>query len=228
MNWLSQTLASSLGKKLIMSITGLFLILFLTGHLLGNLQLLKDDGGKAFNEYAKFMTTTPVVKILSYVTYISIIIHVIYSLILTIHNRKSRPVGYAVSRPSENSVWTSRNMGILGTFILIFLVIHLRSFWYEMHFGSIPVIAYEGGGEIKNLYLVVVKAFSQGWYVSLYAVSMAVLAFHLSHGFQSAFQTLGLRHQKYTPVIKAAGLLFAIIVPALFALQPIYIYLKNL
>ncbi len=228
MNWLSQTLASSLGKKLIMSITGLFLILFLTGHLIGNLQLLKNDGGQAFNEYAKFMTTTPVVKILSWLTYFSIIVHVIYSLILTIHNRKSRPVRYAVSCPSENSVWTSRNMGILGTFILIFLVIHLRSFWYEMHYGSLPAIAYEGGGQIKNLYLIVIEAFSQLWYVLLYVVSMAVLAFHLSHGFQSAFQTLGLRHQKYTPAIKAAGLLFAIIVPALFALQPVYIYLKNL
>ncbi|MCH7513795.1 MAG: succinate dehydrogenase cytochrome b subunit [Bacteroidetes bacterium] len=228
MNWLSQTLTSSLGKKLIMALTGLFLILFLTGHLLGNLQLLKDDGGQAFNEYAKFMTTTPVIKILSYLTYICIILHVIYSLILTIHNRKARPIKYAVSRQSENSVWTSRNMGILGTIVLLFLVIHLRSFWYEMHYGSIPTIEYEGGGQIKNLYQIVVEAFSQLWYVILYVVSMAALAFHLSHGFQSAFQTLGLRHQKYTPIIKSAGLLFAILVPALFALQPVYIYLKNL
>lgn len=228
MNWLSQTLTSSLGKKLIMALTGLFLILFLTGHLLGNLQLLKDDGGQAFNEYAKFMTTTPVIKILSYLTYICIILHVIYSLILTIHNRKARPIKYAVSRQSENSVWTSRNMGILGTIVLLFLVIHLKSFWYEMHYGSIPTIEYEGGGQIKNLYQIVVEAFSQLWYVILYVVSMAALAFHLSHGFQSAFQTLGLRHQKYTPIIKSAGLLFAILVPALFALQPVYIYLKNL
>ena len=228
MNWLSQTLTSSLGKKLIMALTGLFLILFLTGHLLGNLQLLKDDGGQAFNEYAKFMTTTPVIKILSYLTYICIILHVIYSLILTIHNRKARPIKYAVSHQSENSVWTSRNMGILGTIVLLFLVIHLRSFWYEMHYGSIPTIEYEGGGQIKNLYQIVVEAFSQLWYVILYVVSMAALAFHLSHGFQSAFQTLGLRHQKYTPIIKSAGLLFAILVPALFALQPVYIYLKNL
>lgn len=228
MNWLSQTLTSSLGKKLIMALTGLFLILFLTGHLLGNLQLLKDDGGQAFNEYAKFMTTTPVIKILSYLTYICIILHVIYSLILTIHNRKARPIKYTVSRQSENSVWTSRNMGILGTIVLLFLVIHLRSFWYEMHYGSIPTIEYEGGGQIKNLYQIVVEAFSQLWYVILYVVSMAALAFHLSHGFQSAFQTLGLRHQKYTPIIKSAGLLFAILVPALFALQPVYIYLKNL
>jgi len=228
MNWLSQTLTSSLGKKLIMALTGLFLILFLTGHLIGNLQLLKDDGGQAFNEYAKFMTTTPIVKILSYLTYISIILHVFYSLILTINNLKSRPIKYAVNRQSENSVWTSRNMGILGTLILIFLVIHLRSFWYEMHFGSIPTIAYEGGGQIKNLYLIVVEAFSHLWYVILYVVSMVALAFHLTHGFQSAFQTLGLRHLKYTPLIKIAGLLFAILVPALFALQPVYLYLKNL
>ena len=204
MNWLSQTLTSSLGKKLIMALTGLFLILFLTGHLLGNLQLLKDDGGQAFNEYAKFMTTTPVIKILSYLTYICIILHVIYSLILTIHNRKARPIKYAVSRQSENSVWTSRNMGILGTIVLLFLVIHLSSFWYEMHYGSIPTIEYDGGGQIKNLSQIVVEAFSQLWYVILYVVSMAALAFHLSPGCHCVFQTLGLMQPKSTPIIKIA------------------------
>jgi len=228
MNWLSQTLASSLGKKLIMSTTGLFLVLFLTGHLLGNMQLLREDGGRAFNEYAKFMTTTPIVKILSYLTYASIIVHTIYSIVLTIHNRRARPIQYAATNSSANSLWTSRNMGILGTLVFIFLVIHLRSFWYEMHFGSIPTVEYEGGGQIKNLYLIVVEAFSELWYVALYVVCMIALAFHLSHGFQSAFQTLGLSHPKYTPFVKTMGMAFAIIVPTLFALQPIYLYLKNL
>lgn len=211
-----------------MSTTGLFLILFLTGHLLGNMQLFREDGGRAFNEYAKFMTTTPPIKILSYFTYISIIVHTIYSIVLTIHNRRARPIRYAALSSSENSVWTSRNMGILGTLVFIFLVIHLRSFWYEMHYGSIPTVEYEGGGQIKNLYLIVVEAFSQLWYVILYVVCMIALAFHLSHGFQSALQTLGFNHPKYTPFIKKVGMAFAIIVPTLFALQPIYIYLKNL
>ena len=224
MNWLTQTLSSSPGKKLIMASTGLFIILFLTGHLLGNMLIFKDDGGRAFNEYAKFMTTTPMVQALSYVTYLSILFHVVYSIILTRMNRAARPVKYAVTKGNENSSWTSRNMGILGTIVLVFIVIHLKSFWWEMHYGDIPVVEYEGGGHIKNLYAIVVEAFSQLWYVILYVICMLVLAFHLSHGFQSAFQTLGLSHPKYTPFIKKVGMGFAIIVPLLFALMPIYIY----
>ena len=228
MNWLSQTLSSSLGKKLLMAATGLFLVLFLTGHLLGNMLLFREDGGKAFNEYAKFMTTTPLVKVLSYLTYFSILFHVIYSVVLTRVNRKARPVGYNLTRRNENSPWTSRNMGILGALILIFIVIHLKSFWWEMHYGSVPLVEYEGGGQIKNLYVIVVEAFSQLWYVALYVVSMGVLAFHLSHGFQSAFQTLGLSHPKYTPFIKKVGMGYAILVPLLFALMPIYMYIQTL
>ena len=227
MNWLTQALSSTLGKKLIMALTGLFLILFLVGHLLGNLQLFKDDGGQAFNEYAKFMTTNPIVKILSYITYISVIIHVINSIRLTLANRKARPVDYAVKSRSQNSDWSSRNMGILGTLILIFLVIHMRSFWYEMHFGQMPMVEYEGGEQIKDLYAVVVVAFKELWYVLLYVACMAALGFHLVHGFQSAFQTLGLSHPKYTPFIKIAGFSFAIIVPILFATMPVFLYLKD-
>ena len=226
MNWLTETLSSSLGKKLVMALTGLFLVVFLTGHLLGNLQLFNDDGGQSFNEYAKFMTTAPIVKLLSYVTYLAIIGHVIYSIVLTIHNRGARPIQYARNERSANSLWTSRNMGILGTLVLIFLVIHLKSFWYEMHFGQIPMVEYNGV-EIHNLYLVVGEAFSHEWYVILYVISMAALAFHLSHGFQSAFQTLGLSHVKYTPLIKTLGYTYAIVVPVLFALMPLYLYFQQ-
>lgn len=225
MSWLSQALSSSLGKKLLMAMTGLFLIIFLIGHLLGNMLIFKDDGGQAFNEYAKFMTTTPVVLALSILTYVSIIGHVIYSIVITIHNRKSRPIQYALSNASANSVWTSRSMGILGTFVLIFIVIHLKSFWFEMKFGSIPMVDYDSGS-MKNLYLIVSVAFSESWYVAFYVVAMMILAFHLSHGFKSAFQTLGLSHIKYTPLIKLVGTSFSIIVPILFASMPIYMYMK--
>lgn len=225
MSWLSQALSSSLGKKLLMAATGLFLIIFLIGHLLGNMLLFKDDGGQAFNEYAKFMTTTPAVLVLSILTYVSILAHVIYSIIITIHNRKSRPVQYAISDSSANSLWTSRSMGVLGTFILIFIVIHLKSFWFEMKFGNIPVANYDSGS-IKDLYLIVSEAFSEAWYVAIYVFSMIMLAFHLSHGFRSAFQTLGLSHIKYTPLIKTIGMAFAIIVPILFASMPVYMYMK--
>ena len=224
MSWFTNTLSSSLGKKLIMSFTGLFLILFLVGHVSGNTLLFKEDGGLAFNAYAKFMTTNPAVKVLSYITYISILGHVIYSIILTITNKKARPIGYAVSTKDSKSTWNSKSMSALGLIILLFLVAHLKGFWYEMHWGTIGV---DSTGN-KDLYSVVFKAYSQLWYVILYVFSMIVLSFHLSHGFSSAFQTLGLNHKKYTPAIKFIGKLFSIVVPVLFAMMPIYMYLKNL
>lgn len=226
MSWVIRTLRSTLGRKLIMALTGLFLILFLTGHVSGNLLLFKTDGGEAFNVYAKFMTTNPAVKLLSYLTYISVIGHVIYSILLSRHNKSARPVSYAESKASTNSAWSSRNMGVLGTIILVFLAGHLYGFWYQMHWGNIPTVPY--GDEVyKDLYSVVNLAFQQGWLVALYVVSMVFLGFHLSHGFASAFQTLGLNHKKYSPAIKAIGQFYCIVVPALFASMPLYIYFTS-
>ena len=223
MNWFNKLLSSTLGRKLLMALTGLFLILFLVVHLIGNLQLLKHDEGEAFNVYAKFMTSNPLIMIISYVNYACIIVHALWALLLTIGNRNARgSEGYAVIKNS--SPWTSRNMGILGTLILIFLVIHLRTFWYEMHWGGIPTKNYDGS-EVKDLYTIVDAAYAQLWYVILYVVSMAVLGFHLWHGFMSSFQTLGLNHSKYNPLIAFVGKAFAIIVPALFALIPIWMFL---
>ena len=207
-----------------MALTGLFLILFLVVHLAGNLQLLYNDEGRAFNIYAHFMTTNPLIKIIGYVNYTMIILHVIWAIILTRRNRSARgPEGYSVS--DNSSTWPSRNMGILGSLIFIFLVIHLRGFWYEMHWGNIPTANYDGE-DYRNLFAVVDAAYEQLWFVALYVVSMAILAFHLYHGFGSAFQTLGLNHVKYNGVIKTVGVAFSIIVPVLFALIPIVMYLK--
>jgi len=226
MSWVTKTLNSTLGRKLIMALTGLFLILFLTGHVSGNLLLFKGDGGQAFNMYAKFMTTNPAVKLLSYLTYISVIGHIIYSILLSQHNKSARPVSYSTSKGSTNSAWSSRNMGILGTIILIFLVVHLQGFWAQMHWGEVPTITYEG--EVyKNLFLIVSEAFKQEWLVALYVISMVFLGFHLSHGFASAFQTFGINHKKYSPAIKAIGTAYAILVPALFASMPVYIYFSS-
>ena len=223
MNWFNKLLTSTLGRKLLMALTGLFLILFLVVHLIGNLQLLKDDNGEAFNVYAKFMTSNPVIKTISYVNYACFIIHALWALFLTIGNRRARGTqSYAVIKNS--SPWTSRSMGILGTLILIFLVIHLKTFWYEMHWGGIPTVNYDGE-EVKDLYATVAMAYSSLWYVVLYVFSMLILAFHLWHGFVSSFQTLGLNHPKYNPLIAFVGKAFAIIVPALFALIPIWMFL---
>ncbi|QDH79945.1 succinate dehydrogenase cytochrome b subunit [Echinicola soli] len=227
MSWVTKTFTSTLGRKLLMALTGLFLIVFLIGHVSGNMLLFKDDGGQAFNEYAKFMTTNPAVKILSYLTYISILAHVVYAIILSAKNKKARPVGYSESKANTNSSWNSRNMGVLGTIILIFIVVHLQNFWAQMHWGGIPMVNYESG-EFKDLYAVVYGAFANIGLVALYVVAMAFLGFHLNHGFASAFQTLGLNHKKYTPAIKFIGAAFSIIVPALFASMPIYIYFSTL
>jgi len=226
MTWVTKTLNSTLGRKLIMALTGLFLILFLTGHVSGNMLLFKGDGGQAFNMYAKFMTTNPAVKLLSYLTYISVLGHIIYSIALSQHNKSARPVPYSTSNGSSNSAWSSRNMGVLGTIILIFLVVHLQGFWAQMHWGEVPLITYEGE-EYKNLFLIVSEAFKQEWLVALYVLSMIFLGFHLSHGFTSAFQTLGINHKKYSPAIKAIGTAYSILVPALFASMPVYIYFSS-
>jgi succinate dehydrogenase / fumarate reductase cytochrome b subunit len=206
-----------------MALTGLFLITFLVVHLIGNLQLLKTDEGQAFNIYAKFMTSNPLIKIVSYVNYTAIVLHVVWAIILTVRNRAARPESYAVSKNS--STWTSRNMGILGTLILIFLVIHLKGFWAQMHWGEMTYKTYDGE-EVKDLYKVVSEAYGSLSYVAIYVFSMCALGFHLWHGFASAFQTLGLNHLKYNGVISFVGKSFAVIVSALFALIPIWMYLS--
>lgn len=248
---------SHIVKKYWMAFTGLFLCLFLTGHLAGNLQLFMDGyaGQLQFNEYAVFMTTNPAVKILSYVTYISILFHAIDGLVITIANKKARPEGYAYSKPSANSMWSSRNMGILGTIILVYVVVHMQNFWYEYKFGETPYMMSEDGtapilqdgsivkgGEIsangevisagetlgfamRDLYTIVMESFTNPILVLFYVLAMAALAFHLVHGFQSAFQSIGLRNKKYTPIITKAGYAFAIIVPLLFAIIPIYLFI---
>ncbi|MFP5439231.1 MAG: succinate dehydrogenase cytochrome b subunit [Bacteroidia bacterium] len=129
----SAFLKSSIAKKYWMALTGLFLCLFLVGHLLGNLQLIFSDA-LAFNTYALFMTTNPAVKALSYLTYISILFHAIDGIVLTVQNKKARPVGYVMNRPQKNTIWASRNMAVLGTIILVFIVTHMVNFWAVMHF----------------------------------------------------------------------------------------------
>ncbi len=247
MSWVKNVVTGSLGKKFLMSLTGLFLITFLVVHLIGNLQLLKDDGGYAFNTYSVFMTTNPIIKTVSYILYFSILLHVFVSIALTIKNSKARPTGYRVNKPGSTSIWQSRNMGILGTIVLIFLVIHLQGFWAQYKWGDMPYVKYEFNdvGEVsrssianqdvteelkheegvyRDLFMVVEDAFAQWWIVAIYVVSMIGLAFHLSHGFQSAFQTLGINHASYTPTIKFVGMVFSIVIPALFAWIPIYFF----
>lgn len=220
----SALIKSSLAKKYWMAATGLFLCTFLIGHLAGNLQLLlpAEEALPIFNEYAKFMTTNPLIKVLSYLTYFSILFHSVDGILLFIQNKKARPVKYAYNKPGANSTWASRNMGLLGSVVLFFIIVHMRSFWYEMHFGS---VALDINGN-KDLYTITAAAFQELWYVIMYVVCMIAIAFHLSHGFASAFQSIGANHAKYSPVIKKVGAAFGILIPLAFAIIPVVLYLR--
>lgn len=222
MNWFNKFLRSSIGNKLVMSLTGLFLIIFLVVHLIGNLQLLAGDGGEQFNMYTKFMTTSPLVKTISYLLYTFILLHAIQGIALFRRNRAARPVRYAVTT-GANSGFASRNMGPLGVIILVFILLHMWQFWFQMKTGGVDMVSY-GEETVKDLYTPVSVAFSSWYYVLIYVVSMVVIGLHLWHGFQSAFQTLGLNHKKYTPVIQFVGKLYSVVIPAGFALIPLLFF----
>ena len=227
MSWFSDAFTSSIGRKVLMALTGLFLIMFLTVHLAGNLQLLADDQGKSFNIYSHFMADNSFIQLVSKGNFFFILLHVIVAVTLARKNKKARPIGYKVRGGSSNSSWASRSMTLLGVLTLIFLLIHLRGFWYELKFGSVPTVSYDGV-EMHNSFLVVQEAYTNILYVGFYVVAMIILGFHLLHGFSSAFQTLGLNHTKYTPLIKWLGRLYAVLVAFLFAIIPIILYVKSL
>jgi succinate dehydrogenase / fumarate reductase cytochrome b subunit len=227
MSWISKTFSSSIGRKIVMSLTGLFLCTFLVVHLVGNLQLFKHDGGTAFNVYSHFMGTNPIIRTIEWGLVLGFGFHIYEALMLTRRNQAARPQKYAVNHSEQNSEWTSRNMGILGSLILIFLIVHLYNFFWRARFGGLDKI---GGTNVEtrdydNLYMAVVSSFHVWWYVLLYVAAQFSLGYHLWHGFGSGFQTLGLNHRKYTPLIKAVGYGFAVVVSAAFAAMPLYFFL---
>jgi len=235
MSWLSTTFTSSVGKKVLMALTGLFLCNFLVVHLVGNLQLLSpecgDMEGYAFNKYTAFMTSFPLIKATSYFLYAALLFHAFQGLFMEKANRAARPVKYVVNRAEENSPWYSRSMALLGTIMLVFLVIHMWMFWAKMKFGGIEPVIYTVDGtqeELKDMYGLVKTSFSNLWYVILYVVSMVAVGYHLLHGFKSAFQSLGLNHVKYNGFINLVGTSLSVIVPFLFALIPVVMYVKQL
>jgi succinate dehydrogenase / fumarate reductase, cytochrome b subunit len=229
MNWFTKTFSSTIGRKIVMSITGLFLCSFLVVHLIGNLTLFKGDDGATFNLYSHFMANNPIIRTMEIVLVLGFAFHIYDALVLTRRNKSARPVGYAENHPQENSNWSSRNMGLLGTVILVFLIIHLWNFFVPARFGGVAGLEGLEGVVIENvnydnLYLKVVQSFQIWWYVVIYVVAMVALAYHLIHGFQSAFQSLGLTHKKYTPFIKTFGVIFSVAVCFGFAIIPIYFF----
>lgn len=255
MNWSYKMLSSSIGQKILMSLTGLFLCSFLVIHLIGNIQLLNEDGGLSFNQYTVFMTTSPLIKAISYLLYFTIVFHAYKGLVLAFRNKQARTSKYAISPGNSTSFWASRWMGVLGTIILVFIVVHMSEFWFEYKFGQLPYKQYEvnlSTGEpiaindynqpittkmveyiegnskivvVKDIYGITRTAFKNPFIVLLYVFSMGAIAFHLIHGFKSAFQTLGLNHSKYNPLIRFLGLwVFGILIPLAFAVLPVYIF----
>ena len=226
MSWIFRFLSSSLGQKLIMSLTGIFLILFLIVHLAGNLQLLKNDGGEAFNIYAYFMTSNPLIKAVSYGLYFFILLHAIQGIIITVKNKRAKGRKYAVNT-SANATFASKHMALLGVLVLAFLFMHMGDFWLKMKMGQLSIVEYEGYEQgISDLYERVAVAFKVLWIVIAYVIGQIALGLHLWHGFESAFQTLGLSHKKYTPLISFVGKAFPIIVPFGFAIIPVLMFLN--
>ncbi len=224
MKWIINFLTSSIGRKLVMSLTGLFLITFLPVHLLGNIQLCWSDEGVAFNTYAKFMTGNPLIKFVSYGLYFFILLHTVQGILIWLSNKSAKGSKYAVQ--GKNASFASRNMGPLGTIILIFILIHMYQFWLKMKMpGGLEMTTIDGV-EMKNLFVQVVYTFTNPLFVIFYVLSMIAIGFHLSHGFQSAFQTLGLNHKKYTPLINGIGIAYSVLIPLGFAAIPIWMYMK--
>ena len=218
MSW-KNYFSTSVGKKIQMSLTGLFLILFLVVHCYINAQIFWNDGGEKFKEAAHFMGTNFVIRVIEIGLFAFLILHIIQGLMLWSKNRLKRSVRYAVSAGNATSKWYSRSMAILGILILLFLIIHIRMFWapnrFEQTFGA---------GEL-DLYSMMRDEFQNVVYVAIYVFGCISLAWHLVHGFFSAFQTLGLGMNKYKGMIKAVGVTFSIIVPLIFALMPVAFYL---
>lgn len=215
----SSMFKSSLGKKLVMGITGLFLISFLMVHCFLNSLIFLNDGGETFNLGAEFMAKNWVIRAMEIVLFGGLLWHIIQAAILTRQNKKARPVAYAASNPSANSKWYSRSMGLLGTILLIFLIIHLRHFWVVSRFTD------EITSGRETLFNEMKEVFSQLWVVILYCLAMVSLGYHLLHGFKSAFQTLGWNHVKYNSIIEKTGVIISTVLPVLFAAMPIAIYM---
>jgi succinate dehydrogenase / fumarate reductase cytochrome b subunit len=220
---MSNILTSSIGKKLMMSLAGLFLVVFLLVHLGINLSLIFADTREPFNKAAHFMATNIIVKVMEIVLFGGFLLHMIYGVVLQLQNWFARPQRYKKENFAQTSFF-SKFMIHTAAIITLFLVIHLFDFYLKAKFfGAVPSVIYDGK-EYHDLGILVVEKFKIGGVVVFYIACFLLLAFHLLHGFQSAFQSLGLNHRIFTPLIKTLGVLYTILVTAGFILIPIYIY----
>lgn len=226
-------LFASIGRKFLMSVTGLFLILFLIVHMSLNLMLILDDTGDLYNMVCHFMATNPLIKVIEPVLAIGFVIHILWSLVISYQNMKARPIGYNTKKQGVNSTWASRNMLILGALMLIFLGMHLMQFWVKMKFTGDPLLAekeiMQAGVPVmmENGYALVSELFKNSViYSIIYIAGGILLGMHVSHGFWSAFQTIGFNNliwrSRLFVLAKVIGWIFALG----FGIVPLYFMIK--
>lgn len=227
MKW-SDFFTSSVGKKFVMALTGIFLISFLIIHVCINACIFNDlpifdpsDNGDMFNRAAHFMATSVVVRVMEYGLFLGFILHIVQGFVLEAKNLSRRGKGYKISLGNRGSKWYSRTMGLLGTLLLLFLIMHIAHFWVPSRITGLEPVA---GKNYHDLFLVMVNVFQEPLIVILYVIGCISLAYHLLHGFQSAFRTLGVHNSRYLKLIKSMGAGFSIVVPFVFAIMPVSIY----
>jgi len=211
MNWLTNTFGSSVGKKLMMAVTGLFFCVFLVLHLAGNLTIY--IGKDAFNSYAQHLHSLgPLLTLAEWGLLIFAVTHISTGLLLFYQNYKARPTRYAVNKRAGGRTLGSATMPYTGVILLLFVIYHLFNFHFvdKTH---------------TTIFQIVSTAFAQPSYVLIYTVAMIIAAVHVSHGFWSAFQTLGANHPKYTPLLRGLSLVFSLIVGIGFGFIPVYVSL---
>jgi succinate dehydrogenase / fumarate reductase, cytochrome b subunit len=223
MTW-KQMFTSSVGKKLVMGFTGIFLVLFLIVHVGLNACIWAMDNGVMFNKAAHFMGANVVPRILEIGLFAGFFLHIIQGYMLEMQNRKARGTAYAVSYGNKGSKWYSRSMALLGTLLLLFLIMHIKHFWVPSRITGLEPMMIDGK-EYHNLYGEMLVVFENPVIVVLYVIGCISLAYHLAHGFQSAFRTVGINNPKYTTLLESVGYGFSIIVPLAFAMMPISMHL---
>jgi succinate dehydrogenase / fumarate reductase cytochrome b subunit len=207
---------SSVGKKLLVGLTGILLVAFLVIHLIGNLLLFRNDGGEAFDVYSEWLPQIVVIRIIEVLLFLMILFHIITAAYTWLINKMARNQPYDVRKPGATSPLSSRTMLLSGSIVFIFLVIHMRTFWWTSRYEA---------GEHFSMYNLVRNIFADPAYDILYLVALFLLGFHLHHGFQSALQTFGLREKKYVKPIEWFGIIVWLLIPLGFAVMPVFFYL---
>lgn len=220
---MSMKLYSSLTKKYIMSLAGIFLMMFLLVHLTINLLIFLDDSLGMFNIAAHFMGTNPFIQAFQWVLFGGFAIHILIGIVLQIQNWMARPKGYKKKASSETSFF-SKYMIYTGILVFVFLIIHFADFFLKKIGGTVPEIHSGELAGMENMGILVIEKFKMGAYVLFYVIALIILGFHLDHSFQSAFQSLGLNHDKYTPFIKWLSHFVAIVITLGYISIPVCIY----